>query len=478
MENNFYRFRSIKSLLGKHEELKKQEIYFASPSELNDPMEGYRDIFWKGDEIIWKNFFRHYLLCFEKTFRKYVIGGEKYHELSKDDIHVFEKESNFPTEMYKEKFSEICNQFFENIYIKEYINGLSKRSLVGKNELKHHIENLHIFALENIANVYEKRKLINPIVHETPSGEDQLRNTLKSKPFETLEKLSCEPNVSKDFDTFFAIQNQIKSELNLINQHNNSSRLEQKNKDFIFIRFPELYIGEIEKLAFPEWYTACFMSECTNSSVWGHYADNHRGVCLIFKTEGNDLPFITLNGVKGRSSNKGKIYGEVKHPLYEIKYNESYGKIDFFRSMGRLPISIIKNIWYKDDNGKVSSSVNGIFDSVDKWRKRYWEDFIKGITIKSKDWKYEKEYRAILTNTFEDYSTQESRKIKYEFSTLEGIVFGMNTELEDKLKIIKIIDEKCSETNRKDFKFYQAFYSSSKHCIDKIEMTLLKFSEA
>jgi hypothetical protein len=32
--------------------------------ELNDPLEGFKDLFWKGDVIVWKNLLRHYLLCF------------------------------------------------------------------------------------------------------------------------------------------------------------------------------------------------------------------------------------------------------------------------------------------------------------------------------------------------------------------------------------------------------------------------------
>jgi hypothetical protein len=39
-----YRFRRIKNLLGEHQELERQEIYFATPSQLNDPMEGYHTV--------------------------------------------------------------------------------------------------------------------------------------------------------------------------------------------------------------------------------------------------------------------------------------------------------------------------------------------------------------------------------------------------------------------------------------------------
>ncbi len=57
---HLYRFRSASALLDQFHELDRQEIYFSSASEQNDPMEGYRDIVWKGDSIAWRNLFRHY----------------------------------------------------------------------------------------------------------------------------------------------------------------------------------------------------------------------------------------------------------------------------------------------------------------------------------------------------------------------------------------------------------------------------------
>ncbi len=38
----FYRFRSTNALLDGWQELEKQEIYFAPPDDLNDPMEGFK----------------------------------------------------------------------------------------------------------------------------------------------------------------------------------------------------------------------------------------------------------------------------------------------------------------------------------------------------------------------------------------------------------------------------------------------------
>lgn len=72
-----------------------------------------------------------------------------------------------------------------------------------------------------------------------------------------------------------------------------------------------------------------------------------------------------------------------------------------------------------------------------------------------------------------DYSDFEKRKLKYEFSTLKGIIFGIKTSIGDKMKMVEIIKRKCKENNRKDFKFYQAFYNAKNKCIDHQPMDLL-----
>src|SRR5260370_42476392 len=67
MISHLYRFRSVDAVLDKYEELAKQEINCSPPEELNDPMEGYKDVFWSGDRIVWRNLLRHYLLCLLQT---------------------------------------------------------------------------------------------------------------------------------------------------------------------------------------------------------------------------------------------------------------------------------------------------------------------------------------------------------------------------------------------------------------------------
>ena len=58
--------------------MERQEIYFASTKQLNDPVEGYKDLFWKGDAIAWKNFLRHYVLCLMQTILRALENVEEY----------------------------------------------------------------------------------------------------------------------------------------------------------------------------------------------------------------------------------------------------------------------------------------------------------------------------------------------------------------------------------------------------------------
>jgi len=110
------------------------------------------------------------------------------------------------------------------------------------------------------------------------------------------------------------------------------------------------------------------------------------------------------------------------------------------------------------------------------WRENYWNNFLHGITGKLNDWRYEKEYRLILRDgEIVEFSDKMSRKLKYDFVDLEGIIFGMKAGKDEKFEICKIIEEKCRATNRHDFKFYQAYYSPRVQKIEHSEMPFIKF---
>ena len=67
----------------------------------------------------------------------------------------------------------------------------------------------------------------------------------------------------------------------------------------------------------------------------------------------------------------------------------------------------------------------------------------------------------------------ESRKVKYDFNDLEGIIFGIKTSNQDKEKIIDIIREKCLENGRKNFDFYNAEYSHESGKIECVKIDII-----
>jgi hypothetical protein len=146
--------------------------------------------------------------------------------------------------------------------------------------------------------------------------------------------------------------------------------------------------------------------------------------------------------------------------------------IDFFRSIGRLPLPTLYSQWYASESGEISICAAEMRANEEEWRSQYWKDFPNTISTKLDEWSYEEERRLVLFSIahgcFEDVN---NRKLKYDFSDLSGIIFGMGTKLEDKVKIIKIIKEKCVKYGRRDFDFYQAFYNRD---TGKIEVNLLK----
>jgi hypothetical protein len=156
-------------------------------------------------------------------------------------------------------------------------------------------------------------------------------------------------------------------------------------------------------------------------------------------------------------------------------YESKHLPVDFFRSLGRLPVPVLRRHWFSDEAGNHSPCGEDIFRADDAWRARYWEAFYHAITRKLDDWRHEAEYRLIIDNMHWDYHNGARRKLPYRFSDLTGIVFGISTPLHTKVDICRIIEEKCRNQGRTDFKFYQAHYARRSGTIERSELTFLKF---
>ena len=98
-------------------------------------------------------------------------------------------------------------------------------------------------------------------------------------------------------------------------------------------------------------------------------------------------------------------------------------------------------------------------------RDSYHRDNFKSLTVKTRHWSNEQEYRLILKSQFNSYIDEDDRKLRYTFDDLDGIIFGIKTADSDKYKLIEMIERMCQTRNREEFTFYQSFYDSSADAI-------------
>jgi len=374
---------------------------------------------------------------------------------------------------------EIWSDFLKSPDICDVIEALANRARpVRRNELAAHFRDLHMFAIMTLHEYYERNNPDGPKqpLPETAKAKMQSVLAQKAQSIRMMEQLE-ETSSNKGYATelFYTKRRVRTDQLNFINLYNQTLDPNFKNKVFVFVDFPETYVDQIERLVYPQWYTACFMDNCDNSPIWGNYGTNHTGVCLRFKVEnGNDKPFLRLNQICGINGD-GDIYGEVDREFHKIDYKRSLVSIDFFRSLSRIHVSMLRRYWYRDDEGHESPCGEDIFKSPEAWRARHWENFYKSVSRKNADWEYENEYRLVIAADMLDFSSKESRKFKYKFTSLDGIIFGIKTNIDEKRRICKIIETKCREPKRDDFRFYQAYYDPRTDTIAHTELDWLKF---
>ena len=165
--SHFYRFRPAHHLLAGYRELERQEIFFASPEKLNDPLDGFKDVFWLGDSVLWTNLFKHYLLCLMHTMVVALISGSES-VFPADQTFVFLTEDILKTPQLREIYREICNFFFKGDDYGALPNLLSQRQQVRRNELECYLRLIHFRAVYASYSIFELRGHVPPLPQDDP----------------------------------------------------------------------------------------------------------------------------------------------------------------------------------------------------------------------------------------------------------------------------------------------------------------------
>jgi hypothetical protein len=464
-------------LLGEFQELQNQEIYFAPPDELNDPMEGFKDIHWRGDAIVWTNLLKHYLLCLMQFVLTAIERGPN-HQFAHHDMPVLLTEGELATSS-RSLFQGICAQFFENEEVAQLPALLAARtSSIRRNELFSLLFFLHFRALRVTCTAISPQEPLCLI--------DEFLRTKQDSPFRFQHYFAAQKALDEKHSNSADMAEEMNSraaslvmQTILIRDYAGSSRHHGPAWNAISSAFPEVYVNQLERLLYCDWFTACFVAKPTHAAMWGNYGDGHRGVCLKFRTRSNaagkpSLMLRTTVGAKGANGKITPISNDVSHELHEVRYAGRYVEIDFFRSMGRLTGPQL-SFWFRGPKGEISSTGSDLIEGAQVWREMYWSNFYEALTTKLKDWQHESEYRIIFHGMMMEFPDKPSRKLHYRFKDLQGIIFGIKTPPEHKIEIMRIIGAKCRDEGRTDFEFYQAYYSRRTGRIETAQLSLLKF---
>ena len=453
-----YRFRSCDKLLGDDfKELEDQYFYFAPPSDQNDPMEGKIEFYWQGDKIAWFGLLKDYVWQLFLIFTMLHIC-DSVEDLEKIPL----QKSEYPLEnapilksrtvLEKKTVNAPTFQMFVDAMTK------TDKKFMAK-DVQLLLSLLHPIALDIAFQELSSLKIfdINPQkigVISTAHNQDIEKQILTY--LESNDELSM---VAAAWNCFMQ-QADLSINWNIFNE---KEKIAFQKRKFFQYEYPTIYIRKSQKeLCSSNWLFTCFNTAIQNPATWSYYADQHRGIGLIFDTE-TDFLF---------DFSKDK---NIKLNPVPINYNNKIISRNFFESIGEIAGSEISH-WFYIDN-QVSSIWDAIRKNENEWRKKYWDDQEYSLYRKGSCWQHEQEYRILLSDMFNKLPDINDRKFYYKFNILKGIAFGIRTPFEDKKKIVDILNRKCKENNRKDFPVYQAQYDKTGNYIEKFLLMTLPLDD-
>lgn len=472
MAEYLYRFRSVEKLLGSFQELERQEIYFSSPCELNDPLEGFKNIVWQGDAIVWQNLLRHYILCLMQSAYKLVVSGPNFENNSCKN-YVFHTPNDLPDAPIRTIYTEICEDFFSDEVAGIFVSTMADNDLHLKREsLVAYLSMLQPFALKALLKTFIAHG--HPLT-VTPVDMDALTSGCVDH---IKTALTAHAAAGAMGDKILTICDSTTIQLNLIQDMNEALPPERAGWMFLLRDYPRFHVDALEDLLFPDWYTACFLDDPTNAAMWGVYGDGHSGACLQFRTKQlASKPSLELYcpvGIGGGRDDTRIFHDFKRHSFEKVVYSNSFPEINFFEYMGTLSQSRLSGFWYLGENGTRSQIAERVLAGDELWRKEYWSNASRVAATKLSHWAHEQEYRLISQSSLVSLDDRASRIYKYRFSDLSGIAFGMKMSHEHKLEIMRIIEKKAIAEQRQDFKFFQARYSSISEKIELQPLNLIK----
>lgn len=460
---NLYHYRSIENAIL---ELENGTFHFSTREELNDPLEGYLKIYWQGDKIAWEGLLKNYICSIDNVISLFLLQADS--DMLRQNTLVWDIHHNDHVPLGK-IWCQLTKKFISDEEIKKAISFYGNNNLkVYKDELAFLLRYFHtkapILCIEShmehgLIDKSDGQKLLDIFKHKTTDIPENLFEKNIPSDEERKYLIKIMKNYVQDLLEYFYLSNpdmpKLNSEDATQTSIDNDSKKEKQMRNWlsIVVDFPDTYTSQLIDFIYPTAYITCFSAQNNDSVMWGNYANNHKGVCLIYETD-NDNKIEVMDNSGCKTGENGKIvptYSWIKKPISKVTYGDEICERNFFESFGRLTFSQIRSWLASEDE---ISYCYETYKNKEEWHKQYWEIFQLKNCHKMKEWSYEDEYRLIIDNTFGDHEKPEERNLPYNPNSLKGVIFGIRTSEYDKTRIINAI----KKSNYSSVMFYQAEY--------------------
>ena len=376
MTEEIYRFRSIEQVLDRYQELEKQTVYFASPEELNDPMEDVREMVWSHERAaVWNFIFRDFIRWFNHLERVKPDESTPGHSIS----------------LYQDSDLQSLEIFRLEDQLIRHLTKTCRNITRHEMKFMFHYVYIRMLATLDIANFtvpeFSWQQYLGAMEALEKKGQDSAIKDIV---------LSHEREISK----FILNQKRVLYE---------QGRSEEVAE---YSYMPEKFLDRCEKYIYPKYYVACFSNEYSDATMWAHYGNGHTGVCLIFGT---------VNNSEQRYLDNANTELHSKYHLRKVKYQPEVKPINVLEAIGTL-----------EDYRKLFTLPFG----TRIWPKEYLDTFRELVTTKTCDWEREYEFRLIWEFLQEDRGQtmsgipQSEREVRYDFDTLKGSSLVQRQQIE------------------------------------------------
>lgn len=441
-DNLYFQYRPISrtSICGdekKYKDIERlidSELYFAPLYQLNDPIDGKIQYYWKAEKSIWQGVIFHYAVTLYTRLIIISLGETEIKTISDFNVTGY-----LDNEHVKTTVRTKLGDFFNTEYGQKVLSDLSLQEEILTEMLMLYFnifvnhKLFELFLVDPFTSIF-KQEAIDYLISQMTN-----KDLFKEEFFKDYKPELHNDYISLISERFYSV----------INDCDHMNPLFYLKNSFSYDFFNKFQTASLH-----EWGVTSLSKNCTNELMWAHYAESHRGICLVFELDCNIGQLVQLGSVFDRDSieyfrDNIALGGFVRFD--KVLYDDLVIKKNIFSLMECFTRGTADDIFSYYDGG-----IDGFCNREDRI-KHINEALFDASCHKKTKWSYEEEYRMVMSGIHKRYGRKTS--LKYNLSLLKGIIFGHSIDREIKEKTIAAINELYKESDTKPI-FYQARYSS------------------